>query len=152
MDARNDIHYPLAPFFSAIDSTGSLLANPDAWPAAASVTRDHFFADCNPTLMDAVEARFDLDLEFFQSTLMLFDTSLLEDSTVAEIARLYAEYSPIASSDQIIFSLYWHQVRHAYRHLPYRLPESLMIPYDFLPRVPDARYIVTAWRSDASKP
>ena len=146
LDARNDIHYPLEPFFSSINSESAFLANPDAWPAASSILRDHFFSDCDPVLMARVERRFDLHSEYFQSTLMLFDTSLILNDTLTTVAELYNELSRVASSDQIIFSLYWHQIRSVYQPLPYRLPGSLMVPYDFTPRIRTARYIVTAWR------
>ena len=153
MDGRNQIHYPLAPFFTDINSTGALLANPDAWPRASNLwpTRSQFFSDCNPKLFDQLNKRYDLDREHFQSTLMLFDTTIIDDTnTLINLAKLYQEFGEITGGDQGILSLHFSQDRGVYKHLPYRLSDTLMIPYDFKARIEGARYIVTAWRDEPS--
>jgi hypothetical protein len=153
LDARNQIHYTLAPFFKDINSTGVLLANPDAWPRPSNLwpTRSQFFSDCNPKLFNQLNKRYDLDREHFQSTLMLFDTSIIDDTnTLINLAKLYQDFGVINSGDQGILSLHFSQDRQVYQHLPYRLSNTLMVPYDFKPRIKGARYIVTAWRDEPS--
>lgn len=151
MDARLGVYRPLAPFFDAIDSAGALLANPDAWPAFADQwpLSLQFYPECDAELFARLSARFDMRREYFQSGLMLFDTALLDANTLGDIARLYAEFSSISSGDQPIFSIYWGQVRGVYKQLPYRLPQSLEVPYDFEARVAGARYITLANRDGA---
>lgn len=148
MDARNGVYRPIAPLFDAIDSTGALLANPDAWPAVVDEWNlsSQFFPDCDKALFTQLCSRFDMGREYFQSTLMLFDTALVNETTLSEIAGLFSKYSRIGGSDQPFFSLYWDQMRGVYRQLPYRLPQSLEVPYDFFRRIQNARYIVLAWR------
>lgn len=148
MDARNGVHWPLAPFFDTIDCTGVLMASPDAWPHLVDqwTLTMQFQPGCNLTLFDEIKAEYHpFDREYFQSTLMLFDTAIISAQTLREVAQLYYRISTIALGDQGVFAVYWHHSRGLYRQLPYRLPETLQIPFDFVPRLPDARYIVTAW-------
>ena len=145
MDARNNVLRPIFPFFDNIDSHNALLANPDSWPDETPFS-SQFFSDCNPVLYTELTSRFNLHREYFQSTLMLFDTSLLDENTLSDIALLFHEFPRIVSSDQPIFSLYWDQIRRSYRQLPYRLPQTQEVPYDFSKRISSARYIITAWR------
>jgi hypothetical protein len=146
MDARTNVHRPLVPFFHAIDSTGVLFANPDAWPEAVNTLSRQFYSNCNELLFENLSKRFDLSREYFQSGLMLFDSNLIDSNTLRDILILFHEYPEIVSGDQPLFSLYWDQIRGVYKQLPYRLPQSLEVPYDFSQRISTARYITTAWR------
>ena len=147
MDARNGVYRPLAPFFDEIDSRGKLLANPDNWPGYEDSWKlgGQFFADCDEVLFSRLASRYDLTQNYFQSTTMLFDTALLDATTLTDIAGLFVEYSRITGSDQPIFSIYWDLIRGVYEPLPYRL-KSLQTPYDFHRRIEAARYITLAWR------
>jgi hypothetical protein len=79
---------------------------------------------------------------------MLYDTSILQNNTLGDIASLFHEYAEIiGNTDQCIFNLYWGKnMRNLYAPMPYRINGSLEVPYDFFERIPSARYIMTAWR------
>uniref|UniRef100_A0A7S4B8T7 Uncharacterized protein n=1 Tax=Chrysotila carterae TaxID=13221 RepID=A0A7S4B8T7_CHRCT len=95
-------------------------------------------------------------LPLSQSTLMLYDTSILRDTDMQEIDALFHRFGRIADGDQSILSLYFHNLRKVYRPLPYRLLETNEVPYDFSSRIRAARagvdgasYVITAWRYGA---
>lgn len=150
------------------------MANPDAWPADTDTHKldSQFFKDCDAKMYKRLQSEEDLAQPFFQSTVrcvggafagppplmwrlvqvMLYDTSVITSSTINDLAALSYKYAPITSSDQPIMSLYFHNHKHQYRPLPYRLPFTDEIPYDFSERLEGGRYIVTAWHYGAYRP
>jgi len=161
VDAACAIHRPVGAFFGGqlwAASKGRLLANPDEWneqpvrDAARQPNKQlaaQFEPHCDEAAFAALSRSATLGDVSFQSTLMLYDTAALierSDATLGTLTRLYHAYSRIASGDQAILSLYFHTLRRQYAALPYRLDNTNEVPYDFLPVVRGARYIVTAWR------
>ena len=150
VDSLVNIHRPLTPaFFEQIDLKGKILANPDSWPKAEWTLRTQFLEKCNPSLFKELEElrknSFDT-VDYFQSTVMLYDTSILMPSTLIEILQLYQKFGEIADSDQSIFSLYWVVLKQKYSSFPYRLQDTLEVPYDYFRRLADAKYILTSHR------
>jgi hypothetical protein len=151
LDARMDIHRPLEQaFFEQIDSTGVIFGNPDAWPNNLDrwTLASQFYRGCNEALYEELVNSVDLgDLDYYQSGVILFDTSILLENTLEELLELYHRFGPLADGDQGIFSMYWKNRRNLYRPLPYRLPGTLETPYDYSSRAKGIRYIVTAHRA-----
>jgi hypothetical protein len=147
LDARTAVHRPLSPFFDEIDVKGKLIASPDNWPGFEDTWKlsNQFFAECDTKLYAHLSARYDMSRDYFQSTVMLFDTAIVGAESFRDIALLFREFSRIGGSDQPFFSIYWDQIRRVYEPFPYRL-KSLQTPYDFFPRIREARYITSAWR------
>lgn len=158
MDSKMNILRPLSEtFFENINVRGTLMANPDAWPAFLEdwTMATQLSRGCNDTLLLYRELSSTLNLnstDYFQSTVLLFDTHILTDSTLADICKLYHKWGALADSDQIIFSVYWNNIKRLYRPLPYRVygisgsPTMYTIPYDYYERLPGAPYIITAHR------
>jgi len=149
MDSRVNVRLPLLGlFFSAIDSSKSVLANPDSFPKMEWTLRSQFHSDCDPLLFNKLEQLVDLNTtDYFQSTVVLYDTDALPGpSAYEELVEMYHTWGPIADSDQSILSLYFAATKRLYRPFPYRI-ENGILPYDFAERIPDGKYILNAWRT-----
>jgi hypothetical protein len=157
MDSKTNVLQPITEtFFQNIDSMGLLLANPDAWPTfphdwtiGAQLSRgcndsEKLYSELNRTFQ--VESQ-----DYFQSTVVLFDTKILTSSSILELCALYHKWGVLADSDQIIFSLYWNDLKKVYKPLPYRVygnsgsSSKYTIPYDFYARM-TGPYVLTAHR------
>ena len=124
-----NIHRPSLPlFFTHIDSTGALMANPGPWPTAHRTFASHFYRICDPELYDRLVQFVDLStVDHFQSNLMLYDTVIIHNDTLRELVAMMRTFGKISHSDQAIFNVYFSTIRKVYRFLPYRLPQTLEV-------------------------
>ena len=94
-------------------------------------------ASCNASAHTQLIARFPRapSSDWFQSTVMLYPTSLLGrwDEALVAIVALYQAFGGIVEGDQDILSLYWIHQRQAARSLPMQGPNCL---YDYTFRKP----------------
>jgi hypothetical protein len=77
--------------------------------------------------------KYDLSKDYFQSTVMLFDTKLIEKSTKEDIINLTYKY-PIGSSDQAYIALYFTQINPKWQQIA--LGDQKTWFYDFSNRHP----------------
>lgn len=155
MDSKTNILRPISEtFFQNIDIEGTLMANPDAWPTFSedwSMARQ-LSRGCNNTQQLYQELARTVNLsstDYFQSTVVLFDTSILSPASAVELCQLYHKWGPLADGDQIILSLYWNNIKRLYKPLPYRVygaSASYTIPYDYDEKLPGAPYVLIAHR------
>lgn len=150
LDSRMNIHQPnIQSLFDSIDVTGAIMGNPDSWPSATWKLSTQFAPECNTSLFKSIESAYNLNYaDYFQTGVILLDTSILREGTLREIQELYHQYAEIISnSDQCIFNIYWGRNMHnLYKPLPYRLDGLLLVPYDYSPLTTGAKYIITANR------
>ncbi len=70
LDSRMDIRRPsMMRFFDSIDSHGTIMASPDAWPGNTDMWKleNQFWPDCNPEMFQQLRSRFSLDYpDYFQ--------------------------------------------------------------------------------------
>jgi hypothetical protein len=96
------------------------------------------------TLME----RFDMKQNYFQTTCMLYDTTIIEDNTVAELYKMLLTYPISITNDQAIIALYFTQVKPAWMQLRrknentyfYDYVRCVNKPYIMI-KSPDNRYL-----------
>ena len=143
IDAKSDIHAPehLHMFFSGVNSTGRLMANPDGFPACEWQLSSQFFRECGEAaydqLGDAVKRT-----DYFQTTVMLFDTSIVKHHTMVAVAKRYHQLAGIVQGEQALFNVMFSGV---YTPFPKFFPGTHLIPYDYRRRDNNV-YIITAHR------
>merc|ERR1712086_78813 len=135
-------------FFTHINSQGVLLAAPDPWIWARRGLSYTLNPTCDKVAYTKLKANTSVSLDAkdnFNSALMLFDTSIIEASTIHEIYSVWRDYSSLQfkGKDQELQTIYWHYFKGRYRILPMVLPGTDLIPYSFF-RVRGLKYIMGA--------
>ena len=146
-DSMMEIALPrLNHFFTKIDSTGSLMANIDGFPSMKWTLKTQFIEECDKKLFEKLSSTLDMTERcYFQSTVMLYDTSIMDEKTYETIIQMYQKWGPIADGDQAIFNIYFNNFSKLFKPLPYILDDG-SIPYEYFRRIPKANYIVIAHR------
>jgi hypothetical protein len=130
LDAGCTIQGDLNRFKDACTDTTCLYAHSDAHPFYEWKLRGQFLYDgLSEEDTKTFEARYSLEIDYFQSTLMIFHTNIIQDTTVEELFAL-AEASPISRRmDQGIFNLYFLCQRGLWKQIPFRDSKGFLYDY-----------------------
>ncbi len=91
--------------------------------------RKQFNHNLSQSISDTLDSQYNLSVDSFQSTVMVFNTNLIEESTVLDLFTLTSIF-PIANrNDQGILNLYFYKL---WKQLPLRDSHGWL--YDFLER------------------
>ena len=112
-----------------LDCDGGILAHSDAYPTYVSKLRDQFDKVIFPELFVALNVQYDLNRNYFQATMFLYDTKVIEDDTFDELIRLSNIYINSKTNDQAILNLYF---MHKWKQIKIRDNETYY--YDFWER------------------
>ena len=86
---------------------------------------------------------FDLDTKkYFQTTAMLYDTSIIQDSTIDNIINIIDKYPISHNGDQEYISLYFHQVTKQMQQITIKKNDNEYY-YDYYQRQGVGRYCIT---------
>jgi lipopolysaccharide biosynthesis glycosyltransferase len=128
LDAKMRIYAPLGPLLE-VDCTNSLVAHSDAYPDFEWTLTDQFnFADF-PELRQKLSKVADLGSDYFQTTMMYYDTAIIEDGTVGELIELSRMFPNSRTNDQGIVNI-WAQKKGIWKKLPTEKQRNRFL-YDF---------------------
>lgn len=132
IDCGAKIFNNIAPILqTAVPDT--LLAHSDAYPTYQWKLNCQFTENLG----------FDLNTDYFQSTIMLFDTSIIEDDTFQQLYELTEKYPVSTTNDQGILNLYFNCIKKKWKQIP--LGDQTTYYYDFCVRNSDKPYIMTKY-------
>lgn len=83
---------------------------------------------------------YDLNNDYFQTTIMLYDTSIIQDDTYDKLLALLLEYPISNTNDQGVISLYFTVIQPVFRQLKIKNDDTYF--YDYLPRNNCYKYIM----------
>lgn len=120
-------------------------------PILQTATSDTLLAhsDAYPTYQWKLSCQFlekikiDLETDYFQSTIMLFDTSIIEDDTFQQLYELTEKYPVSTTNDQGILNLYFNCIKKKWKQIPTENNSTYF--YDFNVRNDDKPYIMTKY-------
>ncbi|KAL3909355.1 MAG: hypothetical protein SGILL_008119, partial [Bacillariaceae sp.] len=137
---------------------GHLIASPDPWVFGYKMLSGRTVSCVNETALQLAQQYVGQDLgtsSYFTTGLVLYDSQTLVRSygesskaSILELLQVYHELASVFEGDQLIMSVYWHYIRQAYQIIPYALFGSPRVPYEFIKRMPNEEYIVSAGNSD----
>ncbi len=108
LDTGIKIYRPIWDMFTLINKN-KILAHHDDFPRYHYKLADKF-RDIEP-YKTKIKEEFDMNTtQYFQTTIMLYDTSIINDDTVKNIINLVDKYPISCNGDQEYISLYFHQV------------------------------------------
>ena len=137
IDCGAKIYNNIAPILQTA-APDTLLAHSDAYPTYQWKLNCQFLEklDCKKTL-------FDLNIDYFQSTIMLFDTNIIEDDTFQQLYELTEKYPISGTNDQGIMNLYFICIKKKWKQI--EMGNETTYFYDFNIRNTDKPYIMTKY-------
>jgi hypothetical protein len=95
-----------------------LYAHSDSYPTYEWKLKDQFCLELDEQLAQKINRQYDLNCNYFQSTIMIYDTSIIQEDTVAKLFYLKEQFPFSLRNDQGIFNLYFLCERALWRQLP----------------------------------
>jgi hypothetical protein len=94
----------------------TLLAHSDAYPDYVWKL-DHQFDKTMTAEFKALSSKYNLNVDYFQTSLMIYDTAIIEDLTMDDLIKLFLYYPISITNDQGIIALYFTNVKPYFRQL-----------------------------------
>jgi hypothetical protein len=121
----------------------TLLAHSDAYPTYVWKLKDQFnkkLKTINNKYLDELEKMYDLDIDYFQTCVMLYDTNIIHKDTFKNLYELIIKYPISGTNDQGIIALYFTNIEKKYEQIP--IKDDNIYFYDYLPRNQNNKYIM----------
>jgi len=117
----------------------TLLAHSDAYPKYEWKLHDQF----DKTSIDyftKLDATYNLNVDYFQTTIMLYDTKIIEENTYNELLNLLLEYPISITNDQGLIALYFTNIKPFFKQI--KTNNETTYFYDYLRRTDYNKYIM----------
>lgn len=144
LDSGCVIQGPLDRMKKACTPRHFLYAHSDAYPFYTYRSLDcQFRLEIAETqVKEKMEAKYNLDIDYFQSTLMIYNTKILQDNTVERLFELAEQYPMSTRMDQGIMNLYWTCERKLWRQIPLQDQEGFLYNYLEINGCKTAQYLI----------
>jgi hypothetical protein len=117
----------------------TLLAHSDAYPKYEWKLHNQF----DKTSIDyftKLDATYNLNVDYFQTTIMLYDTKIIEENTYNELLNLLLEYPISITNDQGLIALYFTNIKPFFKQI--KTNNETTYFYDYLKRTDYNKYIM----------
>jgi hypothetical protein len=138
LDCGISIFSDISPIINEI-AENTLLAHSDAYPTYKWKLHDQFDKN-NIEYFTKLNNTYNLNDDYFQTTIMLYDTNIIENDTYDNILNLLIEYPISITNDQGIISLYFTQIQPAFKQIKTHNESTYF--YDYLYRNRNNKYIM----------
>ena len=134
MDCGINILNDISPMLSLFQP-GKIVAHSDAYPSYECKLKRQF--DSSKSEFKELITNYNLDIDYFQTTILLYDTSLITDTTVSDLMALVKKYPLSITNDQGIIALYF---RNQWSQITIKNDDTYF--YDYMKRNPLDKYIM----------
>jgi len=123
-----------------LDSNGYLLAQSDGYPSNIFTLESQF--DINTNIGKELQSIYNLKIkDFFQSGVLLFNTTIIEDSTFNNLVELMNKY-PIGWGDQSIMNIYFIFIKNIWKALPTKDDKGFLYNITILENTTSSDYVM----------
>ncbi len=129
LDAGIKIHGNIYRLLNKCKEKNVLYAHSDCYPFYDWPLSNQFCLDLDENLTSLLKQTYDLSCNYFQSTIMVYDTAIIQEDTVARLFYLRELFPFSMRNDQGIFNLYFLKERNLWRQLPIADEEGLLYDY-----------------------
>jgi hypothetical protein len=130
MDAGAVIFGNLNRFTTTCEPRGWLYGHSDAYPTFVNKLNSQFAFDIvDKGESDAMKEKYDLSCDYFQGTMMIYNTSIIQDDTVDRLFELTNLYPYSTNGDQGILNLYFNLERRVWKPIPTRDEHGFLYDY-----------------------
>ena len=140
IDCGMIIHSDITPMLQLVKKN-KLLAHSDAYPKYEWKLNIQF-DKTNTEIFTKLMNKYRLDIDYFQSGILLYDTNIINDNTFNDLYNLSLEYPISNTNEQGIMNLYFNCTHNLWEQIPLR--NSITNFYDFWARdKQDTQYVIT---------
>jgi hypothetical protein len=115
-----------------LNCEGKFLAHSDAYPTYEWKLQIQFDNKVFANEYDELIKTYDLNVDYFQSTMFMFDTKIINDDTYDKLVELSNKYPNSKTNDQGIMNLYFLCIRNIWEQITIKDDETFY--YDFSER------------------
>ena len=130
IDCGVHIFSDVGPILRAV-KRNKLVAHSDAYPTYEWKLHNQFDKGAKECYAQ-LEQDFDLEVDYFQTTIMLYDTRIIQDNTFDNLYKLMLKYPITRKNDQLIFALYFTSVVPVFEQIQIKHDDTYF--YDYLSR------------------
>lgn len=138
LDCGLTIFSDISPIINEI-TENTILAQSDAYPTYEWKLHTQF----DKTITDyftKLNSKYNLNEDYFQTTIMLYDTKIIENDTYDNLLKLTNEYPISKTNEQGITALYFTQIKPLFKQL--KIHNENIYFYDYLSRDKNNKYII----------
>ena len=138
LDVGMKINSSIHRFFNLPMPTSGIMAHSDAYPTfkwKLSNQFDKTESNANKAIYDRLSAIYDLETDYFQTTLVAFYTSIITDSLFDEILQMLQKFPICRTNEQALINLIFHG---NWQQIPVKDNEGYL--YDYIARKPGTKY------------
>uniref|UniRef100_A0A6C0HL94 Nucleotide-diphospho-sugar transferase domain-containing protein n=1 Tax=viral metagenome TaxID=1070528 RepID=A0A6C0HL94_9ZZZZ len=117
----------------------TLLAHSDAFPTYEWKLHTQF-DKCNTNIFTKLNNTYNLHVDYFQTTIMLYDTNIIDNNTYTDLINLTLKYPISKTNEQGIMALYFTNIKPCFTQIPTH-NENIHY-YDYLSRNKKYNYIM----------
>lgn len=117
----------------------SLLAHSDAYPKYVWKLYCQFDAT-NTEYFSKLIDKYNMDIDYFQTTIMLYDTNIINDETFNDLLSLTYQYPICKTNEQGIMALYFTNIKPVFKQI--KIANDCTHFYDYLTRNKNNKYIM----------
>jgi len=114
IDSGTSVYNSIDPIINA-RKKNKLLAHSDAYPSYEWKLATQFIQD--DALFNIIAEKYNLNIDYPQTTIMLYDTSIIEDSTFNNLVNLTEECRISKTNDQGIIALYFASIKQLWEQI-----------------------------------
>jgi|TARA_R110000824_G_C15168210_1_gene672619 hypothetical protein len=127
IDAGMKIHKPIEKILN-IECGENLLAHSDSYPQYDWKLSGQFDKEYFPELYDELSSKHNLDVDYFQAGIVMYNTSLIRKNTFNEIRSLEKKYVNTKTNEQAILNIYFNCQKKIWKQIP--LGDKKTLYYD----------------------
>lgn len=117
-----------------LDCKGKFLAHSDAYPTYEWRLYDQFDQVQFPEIYEDLQNEFDLNIDYFQTTMYMFNTNIIEDNTFDTLVELSKKYFTSKTSDQGLVNLYFNNKKYYNIWEQIKIKDDQTYYYDYFER------------------
>jgi len=138
LDCGINIFSDISPILNEI-TENTLLAHSDAYPVYEWKLNIQF-DKTNTEYFTKLDNTYNLNIDYFQTTIMLYDTKIINDDTYDNLLNLLTEYPISITNDQGIIALYFTNIEPFFKQIKTHNDDTHF--YDYLSRNNNNKYIM----------
>lgn len=118
--------------FFTLDTSNSILAHSDAYPTYNWKLHTQFDVRSVPVLTQELSNYCELNSDYFQTTMLYFDSAIITDNTCDELIKLSNYFFNSLTNEQGIMNIYFNGIHKLWKQISIKLGDKLL--YDFCKR------------------
>ena len=138
LDCGINIFSDISPIINTM-AKNTLLAHSDAYPTYEWKLQNQF-DKTNTEYFTKLNNKYNLNIDYFQTTIMLYDTTIIKNDTYNDLLNLTYEYPISKTNEQGIIALYFTNIQPLFRQI--KTHDNDIYFYDYLSRNNNNKYII----------